>query len=312
MSTYNKHFRIQLEKHSHSRSKHTCPNCGVKGVFVRYIDTETYNYVSNEVGRCDRQFECGHHYPPRAYFEKNNYFPESFKKYKSASDLQGFIRLRFRMDQKVMEATLNQSQDNKLVKFLISRFDPQQVDEAIINYHVGTSTKWPGATIFWQVDKKNEIRTGKIMLYNEHTGKRVKEPNNHIAWMHTPYLEFNCEVQQCMFGQHLLAKNTNNEVGVVESEKSAIIASLFAPEITWVSVGSANNLNLKFCEPLIGREVILYPDIDAYALWSEKAKILAEKINLTVSGVLQNDEEFVRQNKGGDLADYILMVQPSF
>jgi hypothetical protein len=57
--------------------------------------------------------------------------------------------------------------------------------------------------------------------------------------------------------------------------------------------------------------VILYPNTDAYALWNEKALLMADKMNITVSDDLQNDTEFVRQNKGGDLADYILMLQPS-
>jgi hypothetical protein len=240
MNTYNPKYKVQLEKHSGSRSKHTCPQCQKRGVFVRYIDTETYNYISDEVGRCDRQIECGYHYPPKEYFAKNNYFPESFKKYKTASDVPIFIRSNLRMDRKVMEASLNQSQDNKLVRFLIGRFDSQQVDRAIINYHVGTSNKWPGSTIFWQVSKNGDIYTGKIMLYDERTGKRVKQPFNHIAWMHTPYIEFGCQIKQCLFGEHLLAKDTNCVIGVVESEKTALIASLFFPKLTWVSVGSIN------------------------------------------------------------------------
>lgn len=304
-------YRFQLEKYSGSRSKHTCPKCNKKGVFVRYIDTETYNYINSDVGICDRLFECGYHHPPKEYFKKNGYLPDSFKNYKNEYDIPFKVKHRFRIEQSIMKATLDRPENNNLVKYLISQFNPQQVDEAIINYHIGTSNKWPGATIFWQIDNKNEIRTGKIMLYNEHTGKRVKEPFNHISWMHTPYIDFNCEVKQCLFGEHLLAQNSTNTVGVVESEKTAIIASLFCPEYVWVSVGSANNLNLKFCESLIGRKVILYPDADAYTLWKEKAAVLVDKINLTVSDDLQNDKEFVKQNNGGDLADYILMLQSS-
>jgi hypothetical protein len=307
----NKKYRIELEKHSRSKRKHTCPECNIKGVFVRYIDTETYNYISDEVGRCDRQFECGYHYPPRHYFEKNRYYPKEYNKYKNLSDVSGKIKFRFTMDNSVMAATLNKSENNNLVKFLINRFDPQQVDDAIINYNVGTINKWPGATVFWQVSITNEIRTGKIILYNEKTGKRVKEPFPHIAWMHTAYLDINSQIKQCLFGEHLLAKEPKNTVGVVESEKTAIIASLVCPELTWVAVGGANNLNPIFCEALTGRNVILYPDTDAHNLWSEKANLLADKMNITVSDDLQNDTEFVKNHKGADLADYFLYLLSS-
>ena len=52
-------------------------------------------------------------------------------------------------------------------------------------YKVGTSKYWDGATVFWQTDNQNKVRTGKIMLYNSETGKRIKEPYNHVTWVHS-------------------------------------------------------------------------------------------------------------------------------
>lgn len=48
-------------------------------------------------------------------------------------------------------------------------------------YHIGTSKHWDQATIFWQIDTHNQIRTGKVILYNSKTNKRVKTPFNRIA-----------------------------------------------------------------------------------------------------------------------------------
>ena len=40
--------------------------------------------------------------------------------------------------------------------------------------------KTPGAVVFWQIDRDNNIRTGKIMEYNPETGKR----SGLINWVH--------------------------------------------------------------------------------------------------------------------------------
>lgn len=51
-------------------------------------------------------------------------------------------------------------------------------------YKIGTSKNWNGATVFWQTDNQNNIKTGKIMLFDKLSCKRVKEPYNHITWIH--------------------------------------------------------------------------------------------------------------------------------
>lgn len=60
--------RYILEPYSGPGSRHTCPECGRKGAFVRYIDTETGEQLADNVGRCNREDSCGYHYKPRDYF----------------------------------------------------------------------------------------------------------------------------------------------------------------------------------------------------------------------------------------------------
>ena len=62
-----------MHKYSlHKKSiKHLCPNCNKK-TLVLYIDVESNEYVSNIVGRCDREINCGYHYTAKSYFNNNN------------------------------------------------------------------------------------------------------------------------------------------------------------------------------------------------------------------------------------------------
>ena len=55
-------YRFVLEKYKGRGTRFECPSCHRKGTFTRYIDTLTGEYLSEEVGRCDREDKCGYHY----------------------------------------------------------------------------------------------------------------------------------------------------------------------------------------------------------------------------------------------------------
>src|SRR5690606_38922329 len=81
-------------------------------------------------------------------------------------------------------------QIDNLTEFLKSTFSTAEVFRAMQNYLVtGTNCFWNNATVFWQIDHKDNIRAGKVMLYDRFTGKRTKEPYNHINWMHNAIKE---------------------------------------------------------------------------------------------------------------------------
>ena len=65
-------YRFTLEKYRGISTRYTCPQCGRKHTFTRYIDTENNNqYLSERVGKCNRLDKCGYHYTPREYFADN-------------------------------------------------------------------------------------------------------------------------------------------------------------------------------------------------------------------------------------------------
>ena len=69
-------YRYQLEKYRGRSTRYTCPQCGRKYCFTRYIDTETNQYINDRVGKCNRLDKCGYHYTPRQYFEDNPWLKE--------------------------------------------------------------------------------------------------------------------------------------------------------------------------------------------------------------------------------------------
>ena len=65
-------YRYQLEKYRGRGTRYTCPQCGRKQSFTRYIDTYNNNiYINDNVGMCNRIDKCGYHYTPKQYYTDN-------------------------------------------------------------------------------------------------------------------------------------------------------------------------------------------------------------------------------------------------
>ena len=304
--------RYILEPYKGLNSRYRCPGCQQRDkTFSLYIDTLTGDQLHPSVGRCNRESNCGYHYTPKQYFQDNNISideaqPLPYNKPKAITSLPKPVSF---IPVEKFKGSLKSYDENHFVKFLTQFFDVAVVDELLSKYFTGSSKHWPGATIFWQIDKQGKIRTGKIMLYNPVTGCRVKKPYNHIAWVHTAIRLPEFQLQQCLFGEHLLNQNPASLVAIVESEKTAIIASAYLPRFVWLAVGSLTNLNLAKCEVLAGRNVFLFPDLNGFDKW----KIKAAKLNklmpgtlFTISDYLQTNAPEADKQKGLDLADYLI------
>jgi len=206
---------------------------------------------------------------------------------------------------KTMKKSLRGYKTNHFVTFLIQLFGEEITSGLISKYFIGTSKQWQGATIFWQIDSKGEIRGGKIMLYDPKTGKRVKEPYNCITWVHTALKEPEYNLKQCLFGEHLLNDKTK-PVAIVESEKTAIIASVYLPQFIWLATGAISNLKAERCNVLKGRNVVLFPDLKAFDKWNDKAKELSSITNFIVSDYLETNATETDKVEKFDLADYLI------
>ena len=179
-------------------------------------------------------------------------------------------------------------------------------------YQVGSSKHWDGATVFWQIDHKNRVRTGKIMLYNAETGKRIKEPYNHVTWVHSVLHKGDYNLKQCFFGEHLLPTDKARPVALVESEKTALIASYYLPQYLWLASGGKNGcFNGSALSVLAGRNVVLFPDLGATEYWQGKIEVMKSiGIDVQLFDYLEANAPPEERKEGYDIADYLLKIKP--
>lgn len=292
----NEQYRYTLEPYKGMKTRYTCPACEHKKCFTRYIDTETGQHLDEQVGRCNREVKCGYHYKPGEYLQDNPKPVLPRKPEPPASCT--YIHPR------VYEASMQHYETNHFVQYLLKIFGRETTLSLISKYNIGSSKHWPGATVFWQMDRQQRLRSGKIMLYNPDTGKRVKEPFSHITWAHTVLKLPDFVLKQCLFGEHLLATSTL-PVAIVESEKTAIIASVHLPQFIWLASGSLSNLTADKCQVLKGRDVYLYPDLGAYDKWKARAEELSSITRFFVVDVLERYAAEEDKLRGLDLGDYL-------
>lgn len=296
-----------LEPYKGMNTRYRCPTCQQRDkTFSLYIDTETGEHIHPTVGRCNRESNCGHHYTPKQYFQDNNISfdtpqPKAYKPRPVTPQQKPFSFIPV----EVFKASLKAHETNHFVQFLITLFGVEVASQLVSRYFIATSKHWNGATVFWQIDTQGKVRTGKIMLYSPTTGKRVKNLELPVYWVHKALKQPEFELRQCLFGEHLLIDKTK-PVAIVESEKTAVIASVYLPQFVWVAVGSLTNLNAEKCSILKGRTITLFPDLNGFDKWSNKAKELSHLANFTVSDLLERKATETEKKQGFDLADYLI------
>lgn len=278
--------------------------------FVRYVNNENNQSLSDKVGRCDREQSCGYHYSPKHYFNdiKQDYTP-LIPNTTLQNTHQQIISFH---ENKELELSLNNYDKNNLVKFLKSKFDIIKVDKMIKQYNIGTQPNKFYGTIFWQVDSQNKIRGGKIISY-DNLGKRTK----YINWVHADNIKQSkikgYNLKQCLFGEHLLS-NSTKPIAIVESEKTACIMSMLFSKYEWMATGSLNGLNEKKIKVIKHRTIILYPDLGIdngkgtpFLQWQQKRDALHKLgFDIEISDLLEQKSTCSDREKGLDIADYFI------
>lgn len=296
--------RYTLEKYKNLSSRHLCPKCGKKELTF-YIDTETNGPIHPTVGRCNRESNCSYNYTPKQYFTDNNIFADTSPPVATKmTPLKPEPKQISYIDFDIFKQSLANYENNNFIKFLTSTFGENITDDLIKKYNIGTSTHWEGSTVFFQMDNDNKIRAGKVMLYETHTGKRIKVPFDHITWLHSLMKSEMFNLSQCLFGLHLIKGNLK-PIAICESEKTSIIASVYLPQFIWLATGGKNNMRADLFTNLQNRKVVFFPDLKCFDLWSEKANTFGLS-NYTISDLLERKASDADKIKGLDLVDYLL------
>lgn len=291
-----KNYRYSLDK---SSKKYICPKCR-QNTFVLYIDHHTGNPLHSTVGKCDRSNNCRYHYPPKQYFTDNHIPFDSKKEYVARPKPQPKPQPSF-IDIELLKKSLSNYEQNQFVQWLVGIVGEKRASEAIGRYFVGTTRN--GGTCFWQIDLQKKIRTGKVIVYGE-DGHRRKDIMPPVQWVHS-ILKPDFILSQCLFGEHLLGDATK-KVAIVESEKTAVIASIYLPDMIWLACGGSEGLNSDRCSVLKGRNVVLFPDSGQYDKWRAKAKLLSRICTASVSLLIEQHATEQEWEAGFDVADYLV------
>lgn len=287
-----------------SSSKIRCPKCGRDKKLVRYIDNDTGEIMPDIYGRCDRETECGYHKYPETLSNFSSYVVNVAHN----KTVKKVIKHPSYISERIMVLSIR-NYENNLFTGLLNHINYDNLNLLFKKYKIGTSKHWKNATVFWQIDKKGFIRTGKVMLYDSLTAKRMKtNGKSFTTWVHSLLKIKNFNLEQCLFGEHLLEIDKNSKpVAIVESEKTAVVCSHYFQDFTWLATGSLNGISEAKFRVLEGRDIILYPDVKCYAKWKKKMEILAKIIpfkSFKVSRVLENFASHESYN-GLDLADFL-------
>lgn len=271
----NNSFRYQLESRrltGHQPRKITCPQCGRKKCFVRYVDTRNgFGYVADQVGKCDHQHSCGYHYKPSDYYHDNQWAaepavrPADYCRPKPLPPFQPLPMeyvLRSHSPQSVFWQWLSTDVAKRLA------IGQERLQQVFSDYLVGATRR--GCVIFWQIDRRGQVHGGHIMQYRTDGHREGFQGWTHVPLMRSGLLPPDWQLHQCLFGEHLLARRPDAHVCLVESEKTALVMAACQPEFLWLATAGSGGLSPEKAECLRGRRVTLFPDSGCYEKWHKQ------------------------------------------
>ncbi len=334
--------RYRLQPYDGRKTRYPCPACGTCSTFTRYLDTLTNVLLPDAYGRCNRADKCAYHLNPyhraadggpsyATLTERGERLTTPLLPLRPLAPPAPSLVLPFPLD--VFTATLGHYDRNALAAVLRRHFGPNRADALLQRFQVGTCAHWPGACIFWLIDERNRVRGGQVVLFDA-TGHTVKARpdgtrHRHITWAHTALAAAYHKRRQavpawlieydrpdnpkspCLFGLSQLATAPPTApVALVESAKSAIVATAYLPQYVWLATMGKSFLTADRLAPLRGRRIVLFPDVgalDGPDGWQAKAdKLRAAGFRLDVFDGLERRATEAERRAGLDLADVLL------
>jgi hypothetical protein len=303
-----KDYKYSLEVGS---KKHHCPAC-TKKTFVRYVFTGTRDYVGEEFGRCDRENNCGYHRQPES---DSPVPPHPLTKPKLPPPTVIFP------DPAYLEKIRN-TQAANFWDFCTGQLGI--TPEHLKNWGVGGHWKF---TAFILANRERAVNV-KFVAYTPE-GKRDKTEGTdggakfipHYlgkAYLRSQKIETdNARLEdwqdyykfpRCFYGEHLW--DASKDTCLVESEKSAVIASFFFPDFNWLATGGNHGMLFEQFELFYGYKKRLWNLVDNDIAGYQKSKTIQWLDKL--ASMRDNPEEILSVNllekmpAGYDIADAII------
>jgi hypothetical protein len=343
--------RYQLIPYTNRSSRTECPACRKRGEFKGWVDTHTGETLPELFGACNRA-SCGYILSPYDKREGTSYAQRVYEK--GQEEARNNPNYKFRpysppppppiiaIPKEIVAASMGHYQQNTFARILQDTFGVGEARELLQRFHIGTSTMWPAATVFWQHDTLGRARGGQVVQFDEqgHTAKEiVPSPDGPrekrcTGWAHwalvkrykqqglpkpqwlADYIEAH-SFSPCLFGLPQLATAPlGMKVGLVEAPKSAVLCAGYFPEMLWMATGSLGQLTADRLAPIRGREVVLYPDMSPDGSAFDKWQSRAEGLNATGFSITLDDYESVASTENRhskwDMADIILEQHPGY
>jgi Domain of unknown function (DUF6371)/CHC2 zinc finger/Virulence-associated protein E len=237
-----------------------CFGCGEAGTdSISFIEKkenlsfpQAVEHIEKEMGWFGNSHIITHMTPPKKNTKKKEINPPEQKEYSTFPTQNVDAQLAF-------------NEQNPFHLFLKETF-PDTYQNIILKHHIGTSGKYYfdnniPKTVFWYRNEKGEYLNGKIVPYSP-DGKRKKDKTNIDYAPRWGGVEEKGYIK-CLFGQHqILNAPIEAYIGLVESEKTVIVASQFAPRIIWLAKGASTGLTDEKIWVLKDRHVLVFPDCD--------------------------------------------------
>lgn len=274
-------MELKFDNKRHRVKYCPCNKSNKDGKFVPFKDHEKHGYCHS----CDKT------YLPNKENTYKEYIPHVKQ---TVFDL---------IDPELVKRSLDSYEINHFAIFLKKIFG-SEAETLIKRFLIGTSSD--NGVVFWQIDQEMQTRTGKVMAYNPNTGKRRQDI--YPTWIHKILDQ---TYQQCLYGLHQLKTTPGNQdIHIVESEKTAIIMTFFFPHIIWLASGGSNGLQSFKFQALKGRTICLFPDQGKYDLWNEQMERLQfEYPSITFQPTSVDCEIWHTNNlieESDDIADYYI------
>lgn len=269
-------YKYEFEKAP--SKKGTCPGCGHKGEYRYYIG------LSREYGKCERVNSCGYQKKPNEFAIPTTKVPTKRPELKIVFP-----------DDEVCRLTITDQSSSFHVFCIAEKLNISK--EHLTKWNVGSRlnerTNRIETAYVYQNTHQKYVNIRYFQYSND--GKRSKSQN--------PYslkaAEINTKYSICLFGEHLLS--ASKIICLVESEKTAVIASYHYPDFDWLATGGKSGLTDEKIHVLFNREIYYLNDADhAGNKNSTIDKLKSYRLNF------KKIDLFPNRTDGYDIADAII------